>query len=125
MTEERRRITRLPILLEAQWKSVSGDAHAACVRNLSMIGCFLETSEQLLTNEPIDVDIEMPEGENIVIRGKVVFNIPRGGIGVQFIEVNDQSRESLDRFIDHYARNEPEEPCNPTPQRTTNKGRNK
>jgi predicted Zn-dependent protease len=68
-------------------------------------------------NESVDVEIELPEGENIVIRGKVVFNIPRGGFGVQFIEVSDQSRESLDRFIVCYARNEPEVPCHPTPKR--------
>lgn len=106
MAEERRTVMRTPVLLEARWKSVSGDSHDAHLKNLSVAGCFLETSAQLHIREPIEVEIVLPDGERLAIWGQVAFNIPEEGIGVYFTEINEQARESLSLFVEQYGRNE-------------------
>lgn len=112
MPEERRNAVRTPVSLEARWKRLSGDARDAHLKNLSVSGCFLETSIDLSAQphvrEPIEVEIVMPDGESLVIWGEVVFNIPEGGIGVYFTKLDKQVRQSLSRFVKQYGRNEAE-----------------
>jgi hypothetical protein len=113
LAEERRTVMRTPVLLEARWKSVSGDTYDAHLKNLSVAGCFLETSAQLHIRAPIEVEIVLPDGERLAIWGQVAFNLPEEGIGVYFTEVNEAVRDSLVRFVEQYGRNEPagEEAC--------------
>jgi len=110
MAEERRSVIRTPVLLEARWKRLSGDAHDAHLKNLSVVGCFLETSVQPSAQphvrEPIEVEIVMPDGECLTTWGEVIFNIPDGGIGVYFTKLDKEVRESLSQFTEQYGRNE-------------------
>jgi c-di-GMP-binding flagellar brake protein YcgR len=102
MYEERRKAKRVSVPLEGRWRGASGENHEARVSNLSQVGCYLETTEQALAREPVEIELRLPDGRYLAIKGQAVFNIPNGGIGVYFTE-NNQARENLIRFIEHYV----------------------
>ncbi len=91
---------RVSVPLEGRWTGASGENHEARVSNLSQVGCYLETTDQALAREPVEIELRMPDGGFLAIKGQAVFSIPNGGIGVYFTEINNQARENLIRFIE-------------------------
>jgi RNase P/RNase MRP subunit p29 len=99
--EERREVARILTSLEASWKGIAG-RHTARVSNLSTVGCYLETSQQALNREVIEVELKMPDGAWLTLQGQVIYRIPEAGFGVFFTDMDEEAREVIAEIIDYY-----------------------
>ena len=83
MSGERRINERKQILLEARWESLSS-RHEARVDDVSLGGCFVNTYAKVELGEHVDLEIQLPSGEWLPLRGQVASYQPGVGFGMSF-----------------------------------------
>ena len=94
MGQERRSSQRKRILLEAKWESMSR-THEARVDDVSLGGCFVNTFGHVEHNEEIDLQILLPSGEWLPLRGRVASYQPGVGFGIAFTAMSAAQRVVL------------------------------
>ena len=94
MPEERRSNKRKRLLLEAKWESMSS-THEARVEDLSLGGCFLDTVGRVEPNETVDLEIQLPSGEWLSLRGQVASYQPGVGFGMSFTSLSKDEVAAL------------------------------
>jgi PilZ domain len=95
---ERRSTERKRVLLEAKWESMSRK-HQARVDDLSLGGCFVNTYGPVELNEPVSLQILLPEGVWLKLRGTVVTYQPGVGFGVSFTALSGKEEAELREFL--------------------------
>jgi PilZ domain-containing protein len=95
---ERRSNNRKKVLLEAKWESMSR-RHEARVDDVSLGGCFVNTYGPVELNEPVELQILLPSGEWLGIRGTVASCQPGVGFGMTFTFVSDEDEAALKELI--------------------------
>jgi PilZ domain len=98
MTEDRREEERKNITLEARWEGGSG-RHPARVSDISLGGCYLDTLGQVEVGEVIGMEIKMPDGSWLPLRGSVAFHHPNLGFSVCFTFLTDEEQYQLTQLI--------------------------
>lgn len=98
MPDERRRNKRKRILLEAKWESVSR-RHEARVDDVSLGGCFVNTYAQVELGEHIDLEIQLPSGEWLAVRGLVASYQPGVGFGMSFTSLSAKGVAGLEELM--------------------------
>ena len=98
MPEERRTNKRKRILLEAKWESMSR-THEARVDDVSLGGCFVNTYGHVEANEVINLQIELPSGEWLSLRGHVASYQPGVGFGMAFDALSKEKLATLEQLI--------------------------
>jgi hypothetical protein len=83
MSRERRSNERKHILLEARWESLSS-RHEARVDDVSLGGCFVNTYAKVELGEHIDLEVQLPSGEWLSLRGQVASYQHGVGFGIAF-----------------------------------------
>ena len=94
---ERRTSQRKKVLLEARWESMSRK-HEARVDDVSLGGCFVNTFGHVELSEPVDLQILMPSGEWLALRGKVASYQPGVGFGMSFT-LNTKEKTAVKELI--------------------------
>ena len=89
MGEERRRSERKQVLLEAKWESMSR-SHEARVDDVSLGGCFVNTFGRVEPHESVNLQIQLPSGEWLPLRGEVASYHPGVGFGLAFTSLTDE-----------------------------------
>jgi PilZ domain len=97
-SDERRRSQRKIILLEAKWESMS-HMHEARVDDVSLGGCFVNTFGRVEPNEEVDLQIQLPSGEWLPLRGKVASYQPGVGFGISFTSLSKSETETLKELM--------------------------
>ena len=98
MSRERRRNERKQILLEAKWESLSS-RHEARVDDVSLGGCFVNTYAKVELGEHVDLEIQLPSGEWLPLRGKVASYQPGVGFGMSFSSLSAKETAGLKELI--------------------------
>jgi hypothetical protein len=98
MPEERRTDVRVPLNLSARYDGLSG-AHEARVEDLGMGGCFVNTRGLVNVGEVITVEIKLPTGEWLQLRGEVISHQPGIGFGIVFSFLTDEEARMLGQLI--------------------------
>jgi len=98
MTEERRSDERVSLNLPARWDGLSGTSEAK-VEDLSLGGCFVNTRGQVTIGELIGIEIKLPSGEWLALRGEVTAAQPGIGFGVVFPFLVDDEEQALRELI--------------------------
>ena len=98
MPDERRINARKRILLEAKWKSMSR-RHEARVDDVSLGGCFVNTYAQVEIGEHIDLEVQLPSGEWLSVRGHVASYQPGVGFGMSFSSLNAEEIAGLEELM--------------------------
>jgi hypothetical protein len=98
VTEERRSEERIPLNLPARYDGLSG-AQAAQLDDLSGGGCFVNTRGQVNPGEVIAIEIKMPSGEWLELRGEVTSCQPGIGFGMAFTFLTDEEERILQHLI--------------------------
>ncbi len=80
---ERRNSQRKRILLDAKWESMSR-THEARVDDVSLGGCFVNTYGHVELNEPVNLQMLLPSGEWLPLKGQVASYQPGVGFGMSF-----------------------------------------
>lgn len=96
--EDRREEERKNVSLEVRWEGGSG-RHPARVSDLSLGGCYLDTLGQAEVGEVISVEIKMPSGEWLSLRGSVAFYHPGLGFSLCFTFLTDEEQYQLTQLI--------------------------
>ena len=75
------------------------------IADISLTGALLETFGEIPENQLLDLDLALENGERVRVTAKVVRNQhPQwgrvGGVGVQFIRFEGESRSILEQFLE-------------------------
>ncbi|HJT27773.1 MAG TPA: PilZ domain-containing protein [Pyrinomonadaceae bacterium] len=98
MSGERRTNERKHILLEARWESLSS-RHEARVDDVSLGGCFVNTYAKVELGEHIDLEIQLPSGEWLAVRGQVASYQHGVGFGIAFTSLTVEETAQLKELI--------------------------
>ena len=98
MPDERRHSNRKRLLLEAKWESMSR-AHEARIDDISVGGCFVNTLGRVELNEVVNLEIQLPSGEWLPLRGCVVSYQPGVGFGLSFTSLDEEQIAVLKELI--------------------------
>lgn len=95
---ERRTSPRKRILLEAKWESMS-HTHEARVDDVSLGGCFVNTFGRVEPNENVNLQILLPSGGWLPLRGCVASYQPGVGFGLSFTSLSEDETAALKELI--------------------------
>jgi PilZ domain len=96
--DERRSRPRLSVSLDAVWDGVK-EKHSARVTDLSEGGCYLDTVGEVMTGEIVAFRVLLPDDDWLYLEGEVKHHRHGYGFGVQFVELNDEQTEKLQRLL--------------------------
>ncbi len=99
MMAEKRRYLRIPFhtTVTCEWakKSVKLDS-----KNISAGGMLLEPNPALAVGTEFDLEFALPQvQEHLTVRAEVLHTTERDGIGIQFLNLSPQDRETIENYI--------------------------
>ena len=94
MTEERRANERVAVNLQIRWDGHSG-LHEARIEDISLGGCFVNSTDRVVIGEFITLEIKMPNGEMLLLRGVVASYHELIGFGVLFTFLTDEEEFTI------------------------------
>jgi hypothetical protein len=95
---ERRSNNRKKVILEARWESMSR-RHEARVDDVSLGGCFVNTYGHVELNEPVNLQILLPSGDWLALKGTVASYHPGVGFGMSFELNGDDEQNKVKELI--------------------------
>ena len=98
MTENRRTDERVSTNLQAKWEGIAG-GHEARIEDVSLGGCFVNTSRRVDKGEVIVLEIKLPTGEWLGLRGEVTAYHEGVGFGLLFSFLTDDEEQALRQLI--------------------------
>jgi hypothetical protein len=98
MRDDRRSNKRKRILLEARWESISS-RHEARVDDVSLGGCFVNTYAKIELGEHVELEIQLPSGDWLALRGEVASYQPGVGFGMAFSSLNAEETAELTELL--------------------------
>ena len=98
MTENRRSDERVAINLPVRWDGSSG-AHEGRIDDLSLGGCFVNTAGRVDVGEVVVLEIKLPSGEWLQLRGEVTSYQTGIGFGIVFTFLTEEEEEALRGLI--------------------------
>lgn len=75
------------------------DRHEARVDDVSLGGCFVNTFGRVELDEAVNLEIQLPSGEWLPLRGKVATYQPGVGFGLSFTSLSQQEVNVLKKLI--------------------------
>jgi hypothetical protein len=98
MTEDRREEERKDITMDVRWEG-SGTNHPARLSDLSLGGCYIDSLALVEVGEVIGLEIKLPSGQWLPLRGTVAFHHPGLGFSVCFTFLTDEEQYQLTQLI--------------------------
>ena len=95
--DDRRTKQRLSVRLDARWDS-STETHSARITNLSQGGCYLDSVGEVRRGEIVGFRVLLPDDDWLYLEGEVRHHSV-AGFGVQFVDLNDEQTEKLQRLL--------------------------
>ncbi len=98
MTNNRRSDERVSLNLPVRWDGVSG-MHEGRIEDLSLGGCFVNTAGRVDPGEVVSVEIKLPSGEWLQLRGEVASFRVGTGFGVLFSFLTYEEEQALREWV--------------------------
>jgi hypothetical protein len=98
MTDEKRKHTRLPVVVEVRWEGGTRSSSARTT-DISEGGCFVDTMSHAPVGATINFRLITPDGDWIEVEGEVIYELSRTGFGVRFTKISDSDRERLKALL--------------------------
>jgi hypothetical protein len=95
---ERRSGQRVSLNLPARWNGLSG-SHEARIEDLSLGGCFVNTTRRVDVGEDVVVEIQLPAGDWLQLNGTAVAYQHGIGFGVEFSYLTEIDEEAIRELI--------------------------
>jgi hypothetical protein len=74
-------------------------SHTARVEDLSVGGCFVDTVGRVEFNEAVNLEIQLPAGEWLSLRGQVASYQPGVGFGMSFTALSEVEVAALENLM--------------------------
>jgi len=94
MTQERRTDERVTLNLPVRWDGMSGTSEAR-IEDIGLGGCFVNTGGRVDMGDLVGLEITLPSGEPLLLRGEVTSYQPGIGFGVVFPFLTGDEEEML------------------------------
>ena len=98
MTDNRRSDERVSTNLAVRWDGQSG-GHEGRIEDLSLGGCFVNTTGRVDQGEVVSLSIMLPCGQWLPLRGEVVSYQQGIGFGVLFSILTDEEEQALRELV--------------------------
>jgi hypothetical protein len=98
MTDERRAHERVALNLPVRWAGLSGGLGAR-IEDVSLGGCFVNTLGVVNLGELITLEIELPSGKWLPLRGQVISYQPAIGFGLVFSFLTGEEKYELRQLL--------------------------
>ena len=98
MTDERREEERKNITLDVRWDG-GGSNQPARLADLSLGGCYVDTLGMVEIGEVISLEIKLPSGEWLPLRGTVTYQQPGLGFSLCFTFLTEDEEYQLAELI--------------------------
>ena len=98
MNKNRRSDERVSTNLPARWDGLAG-RNEARIEDLSMSGCFVNTKGRVDVGEVVGIEIKLPSGEWLPLRGEVASYMVGTGFGVLFTFLTEDEEQALRELI--------------------------
>ena len=95
---ERRADQRVPLNLSARWNGSSG-VQEARIEDMSLGGCFVNTTGRVDMGEHVVVEIKLPAGDWLQLNGTVVAYQQGIGFGVEFSFLTEVDEEAIRELL--------------------------
>ncbi|HEY8228551.1 MAG TPA: PilZ domain-containing protein [Pyrinomonadaceae bacterium] len=100
MSQERRTDERASTNLPTRWVGMNdGGAHDAHISDIGLGGCFVNTAPRVNIDEIITLEIQLPSGDWLPLRGEVMSLKPGVGFGLNFTFLTDDEVIALRQFV--------------------------
>ena len=98
MIENRRKDNRTLRNLRARWSGNSGQQEAR-IGDIGLGGCYVDSMSRVQVGETIELDVELPSGEWLPLRGQVTSCQEAVGFGIQFSSLTDSEKAALKELL--------------------------
>ena len=98
MSDNRRTDERVPTNLAAKWGGVNAD-HEGRIEDLSLWGCFVNTSGRVDVGEVVGVEIKLPGSQWLSLRGEVTSYQAGIGFGLKFAFLTEEEEQTLHELV--------------------------
>ncbi len=98
MTENRRKDERFQLRIPVRWDGMTG-WHEARLEDISLGGCFVDTAGRVELKQVISLDILLPSGTWLPLKGEVTSYQPGIGFGIAFSFLTEDEVEVLRKLI--------------------------
>ena len=95
--DDRRNKPRLSVSLNAMWDGAT-EVHSARITDLSEGGCYLDSVGEVRRGEVVAFRILLPDDDWLYLEGEVRHH-GANGFGVQFLDLNEEQTENLQRLL--------------------------
>src|SRR4029077_14191737 len=102
MADEKRKLERLLLVMEASWEG-SGSKSLARTVDISARGCFIDTLGEVEVGETVNLRLALHDGEYISVQGVVRYRMPSLGFGVEFTRMSQSDRLRLEALLNMEA----------------------
>ncbi len=97
---EKRRHRRAKLVAQVRCESI-GREEVLVTRDVSVGGLFITTKKPFPRESEVAVSFQLKStGPAISCRGKVVYSILAMGMGVEFFDLGEETRQALEKFVD-------------------------
>ena len=93
-----RKEDRYTYLQEVELEFASG-RRSARISDISNGGCYIDTIAQVPVGEVVALHISSTSGESMEFKGRVAYILEGFGFGVEFTDLNDDSRAFLQKVV--------------------------
>jgi hypothetical protein len=98
MSDNRRSDERITTNLQAKWSGETGE-HDGRIEDLSLGGCFVNTTARVDEREIVVLEIELGAGKWLELRGEVTSSQIGVGFGLLFPFLTEDEEEALREFL--------------------------
>jgi hypothetical protein len=95
---ERRTDERVTLNLPVRWDGMSGTSEAR-IEDIGFGGCFVNTGGRVDVGELVGLEIKLPSGEPLLLRGEVTSYQAGIGFGVVFPFLTGEEEQALRELI--------------------------
>ncbi|HEV2233582.1 MAG TPA: PilZ domain-containing protein [Terriglobia bacterium] len=97
---DKRQHRRAKLVTHVKCESMNRD-ELLVTRDISIGGLFINTKTPLPLDSQVGLSFSLAAGHPaITCKGKVVFSRQDMGMGIEFSDLNTESRQSLEKFVD-------------------------
>ena len=97
MSDEKRSSERKIVNLVVKWDSLSG-SYEAKLEDISLSGCFINTTGLANLDEVMNLEVLLPSGEWLPLKGTVTTYQQGIGFGVVFSSLTDEQTQAVEKL---------------------------
>ena len=98
MTDDKRNEERRTVNLDVRWDGMTG-IYEARLEDISLVGCFINTTGEVEIGQEINLEICLPSGEWMRLSGTVTWHQVAVGFGMRFAPLSEPEQAAVKELL--------------------------